>query len=386
MPDRPAPTLPSLNQLLWYGAPAAAATLLTTLSFLLIGQTPLLRALGLAAAIGGVTLTLRRMGGLMSLVGGLALAYSPAFWAQTGGGSSAPATIVIALGAAGTLGIALLIAFARRPYVATAVALAIFAGIFFSGLGEARSLRLTVLASAWLIYLLVQTVIETNPRPGEQPPARLRASYRAGLLLILSAATLNDPLFVLWTPAVVLGLTQTRTRIPLWYWVALGVVTVLGIRGLVLAYYDPVAWEMTTEAASAIRRGIPYLVAEGWRDGARWVDTFALLASQFTATGVLLGLVGLARMSRWYPALGTVMMVAYGCFFAFGLAYFGSNRSTLLLPLSMIQVFFMTYALHAIGQWMAKALRVPETLTVRWFAPLVYALLPITLLVQIVTS
>ncbi len=381
------PTLtPRLRALIWYWSPAMLTGLIAGLSFLFIGQTPVLRAGGLAAAVIGVALTLRRMGGPMSVAGGLALAYSPAFWAQTGGGSSAPATIVLALGAAIILGVGLLVAFAQRPYVATAIALVIFAGVFLSGIGEQRSLRLTVLASAWLIYLLTQALIETNPRPGELPPARLRASYRAGILLILGAATLNDPLFVLWTPAVALGLAQAKTRIPTWYWATLVIIVGFGLRGIILTYIDASAWGMTTEAASLIRRGLPYLVAEGWRDGARWVDTFALLAAQFTPAGVILGLIGLARMSRWYPTLGPVMTVAYACFFAFGLAYFGRDRSTLLLPLLMIQVFFMTYAVHAIGQWMAKAARAPETITVRWIAPAGYAVIPILLLAQIIAA
>lgn len=375
---------PHLRSILWYWSPAVITGLIAGLSFLIIGQTPLLRAGGLAASIVGIALCLRRMGGLMSVAGGLALAYSPAFWAQTGGGGNQPATIVVALAIAVLLGAGLLIALAQRPYVAAVVALIIFVGVFASGVGEPRSLRLTVLASAWVMYLLTQAIVETNPRPGEPPAARLRASYRAGILLILGAATLNDPLFALWTPAVALGLAQSKTRIPLWYWAILLGIAGYGLRGLILTYVDPAAWSLTTENAALIRRGLPYLVAEGWRDGARWVDTFALLAAQFTPVGVALGLIGLARMSRWYPTLGPVMMVAYVCFFAFGLAYFGRDRSTLLLPLSMIQVFFMTYAVHAIGQWLAKAARAPETLTVRWVAPAFYAVLPALLLAQIV--
>lgn len=321
----------------------------------------------------------------MSVAGGLALAYSPAFWAQTGGGGSQPATIVVALSLAVILGAGLLVTLAQRPYVAAVIALVIFAGVFASGIGEPRSLRLTVLASAWLIYMLTQAIIETNPRPGESP-ARLRASFRAGILLILGAATLNDPLFALWTPAVALGLSQSKTRIPAWYWATVIGIVIYGLRGVILTYVDPTAWALTTEAAGLVRRGLPYLVAEGWRDGARWVDTFALLAAQFTPVGVFLSLVGLARMSRWYPILGPVMLVAYISFFAFGLAYFGRDRSTLLLPLSMIQVFFMTYAVHAVGQWLSKAIRAPETVTVRWVAPAFYALIPMILLAQIIAA
>ena len=88
---------PNLRAVLWYWSPALITGLIAGLSFLIIGQTPVLRAGGLAAAIVGIALCLRRMGGLMSVAGGLALAYSPAFWAQTGGGGNQPATIVVAL-------------------------------------------------------------------------------------------------------------------------------------------------------------------------------------------------------------------------------------------------------------------------------------------------
>jgi hypothetical protein len=131
------------------------------------------------------------------------------------------------------------------------------------------------------------------------------------------------------------------------------------------------------------RGNVPYLIADGWWDGGRWIATFALLASQFSFVGLLLSVVGLARLSRWYPPVGTVMMVGYAAFFAFGLAYFGRDRTTLLIPLLMMQVFLMCYAVHAAGQWAAKAFQTPEPLTARWIAPALFGLLPVFLFIQL---
>lgn len=367
-----------------YWLPALFTGLVAWLAFLSIGNTPLLRASGLAAAIVGFALILRRMGGLMCLTGGLALAFSPAFWAQTGGGGSDPATIVVALGAAATLTLVSVLV-VNRPYVAAAAALVVFIAIFISGIGEPRSLRLTVFSAAWLLFLLTQAVVQANPRPDstDAEPYRLRAAYRAGILLIMSAATLNDPLFVLFAPAVVLGLSRTGMRIPIWYWVMLLAVSALGLRGVIVTYINPTWWGVSLDTASAATGNIPYLVASGWRSGLRWVELFALLGRQFTLIGVALSIIGMARMARWYPTLGGVLMVAYAAFFAFGLAYFGRDRTTLLMPLLMIQVFWMSYAVHAIGQWVVKAFGTPERLTVRFVAPALYGVLPILLLTRV---
>jgi hypothetical protein len=85
-------------------------------------------------------------------------------------------------------------------------------------------------------------------------------------------------------------------------------------------------------------------------------------------------------MSRWYPVVGGVMMIAYGSFFLFGLAYFGRDREILLLPLFIIQVILITYAVHAFGQWLEKSLHPRQVRGVRWIAPVVYVSLPVLLL------
>src|SRR5437762_3019790 len=70
-----------LRHRFWPGAVAGGGALI---AFVALGQTPLLRALGMAAVIFIMALTLRRLGAALAIIGGLALAFSPAFWSQVG--------------------------------------------------------------------------------------------------------------------------------------------------------------------------------------------------------------------------------------------------------------------------------------------------------------
>jgi hypothetical protein len=367
------------NLKLWL--PALLAGAIAWLAFVLIGSTPLLRSVGLALAIVGTALGLRWLGSLLSVAGALALAFSPAFWGQTGGGGTVPATIVLALSIAAVIG-SLAVGLSKRPYVALAAALAVFAVIFATQIGVARSLRFTVLASAWLIYLLTRAILITNPRPDGPPPARLNAQFRAAILLTLSLGVINDPLFVLFVPAVTLALTQSKTRIPWWYWAIVGGISLLGVYGLIREYYDPRLWLVSAEGAlrRSERNDLPYLIAAGWRDPMRWVDLFNFIATQFTVVGLALGVFGLARLSRWHPVLGVVSMVAYAAFFVFGLAYYGRDRAVLLLPLLIIQVMWITYAVYTFSEWIEKSVSPHNRERLRTAAQGVYLLLPALLL------
>lgn len=374
------------NLSLWF--PALLAGAVAWLVFVLVGATPLLRAAGLALAIMGTALALRWLGSLLAVIGALALAFTPAFWGQTGGGiGAAPATIVLALSAAAVIG-TLAVTFSNRPYVALAVALAVFAVIFATQIGVARSLRFTVLAGAWLIYLVTRAVLLTNPRPDGPPPARLNAQYRAAILVILALGVINDPLFVLFVPAVTLALAQTRTRIPAWYWAILGGVTLLGGFGIIQTYYEPRLWQLSAEIATrrAGGRDLPYLIAAGWRDPMRWVALFNFIAAQFTSVGLLLGVFGLARLARWYPILGIVSMVAFAAFFGFGLAYYGRDRAVLLLPMLIIQVIWITYAVYTLSEWLEKSVAPRSRDMARWAAQGVYIALPAALLLNIAAA
>ena len=82
-----------------------------------------------------------------------------------------------------------------------------------------------------------------------------------------------------------------------------------------------------------------------------------LIIGQFTAVGLALGVLGLARLARWYPPVGVVTMIAFATYAAFGLIYFGADSPVLLLPLLMIQLLWMTYAVYTFGQWLQKSVQ-----------------------------
>ena len=97
--------------------PAALAGAIAWIVFILLGQTPLVRASGLALVIVGMAMALRPMGGALSIIGGLALAFSPAFWAQTGGAESLdPLEVSLALALA-LVGFLATAAFARYIFL-----------------------------------------------------------------------------------------------------------------------------------------------------------------------------------------------------------------------------------------------------------------------------
>src|SRR5688572_12616559 len=129
-------------RLIRFWLPSLLSAGLVWLLLLYVGQTPLSRATGLALVIMGVTLALRRMGSALSVIGGLALAFSPVFWSQTGGGQGEPATIVMAAAVAAiVVMIAALVS--KKPYIGMGLGIVVFVAFFFSQIGTARSIRLT---------------------------------------------------------------------------------------------------------------------------------------------------------------------------------------------------------------------------------------------------
>jgi len=311
--------------------------------FILLGETPLVRSAGLALVIVGVSVALRRMGAILSVIGGLTLALCSAFWSQTGGADSGPATIVIAVIVA-SLGTIVFLIFSKRLSLAIGLGILIFVGIFWSQLGTSQSLRLTSLVTAWLMYLMVDGLLITNPRPdSENRPTmpQLQFHHRYGILLILAIGVLNDPLLVLLTPAVILTLLLSQTKFPNWYWAILIFVIGVGIWGI---------WDIYIDTPRLL------LAMGGWRNGANWLNLISLVINQYSIVGVALGVLGIARLSRWYPPLGSMTMAGYASYSFFGLIYVGPNKETLLLPLLIIQVIWMTYAIFTIGQWSAKTI------------------------------
>jgi hypothetical protein len=365
-----------------YWLPIVAAAFAAGLVFVILGKTPFVRAVALGATIGFVALTLRRFGALLAFTGGLALAFSPAFWSQTGGSSPATfTTIVILLTIAAIAGV-LIIWFGKRPGLGLTLGLIIFTVLFWVLVGTPRSLRLTTFFSAGLIYVLIDALFTANPRPDEINPSNLKPYHIWGLLLFLTLGILNDALFTLVTPAVILGLFLSRASLPRWYWIVIAVLVLVGLRGMSLEYLNSTWWTYPAAQAEVTGIRVPFMMADGWRDPSRWLALLNLVSGQFTIIGVLLGVLGLARLARWYPPLGVVTMIAYAAYAVFGLVYFGRDSAVLLLPLLMIQVIWMTYAVFTFGQWLQKSTPSSWTLA-RFAAPVIFTLLPLLMLLRI---
>ncbi len=354
-------------QLARYWSPALIAAGLAWLLLLIVGETPISRASGLALVILGVTAAMRQMGFVASIAGGLTLALCPIFWSQTGGSASQPATIVIAIGMAlGVMVVAALLS--RRNDLGIGLGIVVFLVIFWSQIGTSQSLRLTGFVTAWLMYLLVDMLLLTNPRPGAKPPQAPKPYHTFGLLFLFSIGMVNDPLVTLFAPAILLGLFLSYAKLPAWYWGAVLAATSIGLVLLGNAYLLPQP---------------PLVNLWHWREAPHWIELGQLLIGQFGMAGIILAVIGLARLSRWYPPLGTVTMIAYGPYTFFGLVYLGSFREILLLPLMIIQVMWMTYAVSAFGQWMNKT---TESETALWthIVSALYLLLPAILLWNII--
>lgn len=357
-------------QIIQYWSPALITSVIAWLILLFVGDTPFVRASGLALVIFGVTATMRRMGFIASIGGGLTFAFCPIFWLQTGGGVSEPATITIAIGIAGVATIIMTL-LSRRYYIGIGLGIAAFVGIFWSQIGTPQSLRLTGFVTAWLVYLLVDMMLMTNPRPdADKPPQPPKPYHTIGILFLFTIGALNDPLLTLLAPAILLSLFLSYAELSRWYWVGIFASISLGLVLLANTYLLP---ESST------------INLLGWRDAIRWVDLGNLIMSQFSIFGVILSVIGLARLSRWYPPLGTVTMIAYGAYFFFGLVFEGNHREVLLLPLLIIQVVWMTYAVNAFGQWVNKTMK-SQTHIWTHLISAIYLVLPAILLWNIIQT
>lgn len=354
------------RQLLRQWSPAILAAGAAWLLMIIVGQTPVARASGLSLTVLGVTAGMRQMGFVASIAGGLTLALCPIFWSQTGGGQTQPATIIIAGGAA-ALAVPPASRLFKRNDLAIGLGITLFLFVFWSQIGTAQSLRLTGLVTAWLLYLTVDMILLTNPRPGIKPARNPKPWHTTGILFLFAVGAINDPLVTLLAPALLLALFLSYAKLSAWYW--LGIMVAIAIGGFLLlrAYLlpDPTPLDFW-----------------GWRDAARWIELGQLVVAQYSVFGIILGVVGLARLSRWYPPLGTVTLIAYAAYIGFGLTYRGSHREILLIPLIIIQVMWMTYAVNTLGQWVNKSL---ADETGRWIhiISLLYFALPAILLVDI---
>lgn len=362
--------------------PALVNGLVVWILLLALGETPLLRASGLALVIVGVTLALRRMGSALAIVGGLCLALSPAFWSQTGGSEGEPATIVIALAVAlTTLLIAIILS--KRPYIGLGLGVIVFVIMFWSQIGTPRSIRLTGFIIGWLMYLLIDMLLLTNPRPEDAPlilgggglktvdgAISARPYHIFGILLLITLGIINDPLVTLLMPTVILSLLLTNTKLSWWYWLAIGIVIGLGLRGIWINYFIEEA---------------RFLMLGSWRNGIGWIEMIKLLIEQFTVFGLGLSFLGLARLARWYAPLGIVSMIGFAAYWVFGIIYIGPRQDILLLPMYIIFVLWMSYAVLAISEWASRTISADGRVG-RYFVIACYAILPITMLYRILNS
>ncbi|MDZ4670037.1 MAG: hypothetical protein SH821_04130 [Phototrophicales bacterium] len=376
---------PSYRMMLVYWLPALLAGGIIWGIFITIGQTPFVRASGLALVIMGASLTMRRFGAIIAFLGGISLALAPAFWSQTGGATSfVPATVVLAMIIAGIISL-VVIFFLKRPYLALGVGVLVFAVIFWSQIGTSRSLRLTSLMTAWLLFLLMEALFQSNPRPDEKPATPIMPQQYMGILIILAIGIINDPLFVLILPAVALGLWLSQTRIPLWYWGIVVALLGLGVYGIINTYINPDLWLSSSRIAHQTKLTIPYLIADGWREGVRWLNLVGMSISQFTIIGAILSVLGLARMARWYPVLGLVLMVAYATHVLFGLIYFGGDRAVLIMPIFIIQMIWLAYAMYSFGEWLSK-FHTGLSANSRFIIGGIFLLLPVYLLINLLSN
>jgi hypothetical protein len=160
----------------------------------------------------------------------------------------------------------------------------------------------------------------------------------------------------------------------------LALIIAYGVAGVRAEYLSSTWWSYPAAQADEMGLRIPFMLADGWHEAGRWLRLVNLVVSQFTVAGVILGIFGLSRLARWYPPLGTVTMTAYAVHALFGLVYFGNDAQVLLLPLLMIQIFWMTYAVYVLGEWLQRSVRHQQ---MRWLAPAAYVLLPMLLLARI---
>lgn len=352
-----------------YWLPALLVGVAALFAFLLVGNTPPLRAAGLALVVVGFTLALRPMGAVFAAAGGLALAFCPSFWIQTGGSESLnPAAVMIGLLIGAGIGWALfrlpLPAISRiggahdsRAWWGFGIGLAVFAAVFLLVIGQPRSLRITTLISAWTLYLLIDGLFRANPRPDSPPVGNLGVQHTLGLLLLLTIGIVNDPLMVLLAPAIALALFLSRQPLSRLYWLVLLALIAFGTWGMSQTYGSAFWFAYDPYAATVNGIQTPFIIGGAWREPARWLRLIEIVGDQFTPIGLVLGVLGLARLARWYPPIGVVTMVAYGSFALFGLVYFGGDSSVLLLPLLMLQIVWMTYALYTFWQWGRKYLK-----------------------------
>jgi hypothetical protein len=361
--------------------PVVATGVTSLLLFLWIGQAPVTRALAMAGTIAALTLILQRFGTELAVIGSATLTFTPAFWNQVVGSSTADPLLVMGLLLAASVIVGVFYVVGRKPAIGLAIGVSIFAVLFWTVVGTPRSLRITAFLSSWLLYLLMDAVLRAHPRPEEPTQRAIERYHLYGFLFLLSIGIFNDPLFTLMVPSVVLTLVVIKAPAHWTYWAVFVLIALFGTQQLITQYASSTWWSFSAQQARELGIVVPYLIGDGWRDANRWLDLFQLFATQFSLFGIVLMLFGLSRMARWYPPLGIVTMVGFSSYMIFGLLYLGRDVTVHLIPMFIIIIVWITYGIYAIGQWIAKSSA--PAIVVRWAALLLFIVLPVFLLSRV---
>ncbi|MFZ4826278.1 MAG: hypothetical protein ACOYLB_02885 [Phototrophicaceae bacterium] len=347
---------PHLSEQIPYWIPPLISGLIAFLLFTLLGHAPLLRAGAMSIAVIGVTASLRSLGKLLCIVGGLSFALSPISWSQTSGNLSVDSLSVgyVLVFAFGVAIITFFLINNRALYYSAIIGVTLTVVLMVVLNESVRSTRISNLLGAWLIYMLMIALRKTNPRPEDPPATEISHRHQYAVLVLYLLGVFNDPLFSLYAPALLIGLWLSRIHLPLWQWIVYGVMTLYG--GL-LFYGVYISDEWSFYSAQFLMDGSiapPYLILNGWRNTDRWIILMKDVANQYTLIGALISLVGIARFSRWHPPISTMLLFGYGSFYIFGLMYFGQNQTIYMIPLLGIQIIWLSYGVHSIGQWILR--------------------------------
>jgi hypothetical protein len=166
-------------------------------------------------------------------------------------------------------------------------------------------------------------------------------------------------------PATLLALYLSQTPLPRWYWFIFAGVVILGVHGIFSDYVANTAHFLC------------------WMNGVMRIAGLMCCNTSlvnFSIVGVAMGILGLARLARWYPPLGSVTMVGYAAYTFFGLIYVEPRADLLLLPLSIIQIIWISYAIFTLGEWLSKT---SQWRFGRYFIIGFYGLAPLYLLWQV---
>ena len=266
-----------------------------------------------------------------------------------------------------------------RPLAVIAALTLAFSETFWSQAVEAEVYAL----NAFFVVVILGILIGWQSRA--RSPAAAPGAEVYLLALAFGLGLTNHVTLVLLAPAAALTLLQRRPQLTARQW---AVAALLFAAALSLYLYLPLRWP-------ALHGGAPMspqefidwvtgqrfggaLIPEYWSQPDRWLAIGRLILQQFGVVGLALGVVGLARLARWFPEIGVMTLVAYGAYFVYALVYIVPDIEVFLIPMHIIQVIWIAYALHAVREWAGKL----DLAGRRVYVPLhtLAALLPLALL------